>query len=225
MPRAVIIDAYEVLTDEAAIEREAIGTIRQFVAQAGVRVPETAVQQAEQAAVDGFAPHFLEAVIYRLCNRDSSVALKVTGQMKKMPHPAPKIRTDGLEVIKVCKSLGWKIALSTTPHEELAKALQKAGMWALIDVKGPPAGMKIELPDPRVIEFLLGALGTTPAETIVLGTRIDNNIRPANMLRMTAVQLKQGRYGQKQHPRDLKDVPDYEAADIKALLALLPTIQ
>lgn len=225
MPRAVIIDPYEILTDESANEREAVANVRQLVAQAGVRVPEAAVGQAEQAAVDGFAPNFLDAVIFRLSNRDSSVALKVAGQLRKTFNPAPKIRPDGPDVIKACKDLRWKVALASAPHEELAKSLQKAGVWAMIDVKGPPAAIKVELPDPRAIEFLLGALGTTPSDCAMLGTRIDNNIRPANMLHMTAIQLKQGRYGQKQLPRDLKDVPDYEASDIKALLNLLPTIQ
>lgn len=225
MPHAVILDAYEVLTDESAIEREALSTVRQFVAQAGVRVPEAAVMQAEQAAVDSFAPNFQEALIYRLAKGDSGVALKVSGQMKKLPHPAPKLRPEGISILKTCKELGWKVALATCPHEELAKALQKGGHWPLIDVKGPPAAMRIELPDPRVFEFLIGALGVTPADCAMLGTRIDNNVRPANLLHITTIHLKQGRYGTRQQPRDLKDVPDYEAADIKALLQLLPSIR
>ncbi|MBE7491200.1 MAG: HAD family hydrolase [Planctomycetes bacterium] len=225
MPRAIIVDSYEILTDEAAHEREAISSIRQFVAQAGVRVPEAAVQQAEQSAVDSFAPNFFEAVIFRLCNRDVATALKVSGQFRKLPVPPPKLRPEGLEILKTCRQLGWKIALAAAPHEEMAKAMQKSGHWGLIDVKGPPAAMKIALPDPRVIEFLVGALGVMPAECLVLGTRMDNDIRPANLLHMTAVQLKQGRYGTRQQPRDLKDVPDYQADDVKALLALLPTIQ
>ncbi len=225
MAKAIIIDCYEVLTDEAGIEREAISHIRQLVAQSGIRVAESAVQQAEQSAVDSFAPNFLEAVIFRLCNRDTAAALKVSGQLRKTYNPPPKLRPEGLPVIKACHELGWRVALAEPPHEEIVKGLQKAGVLDLIAIKGPPAAMRITLPDPRVLEFLLGSLGATPRECLMMGTRIDNNVRPANLVHMTAIHLKQGRYGQKQNPRDLKDVPDYQAADIKALLALLPTIQ
>ncbi|MBK9976268.1 MAG: hypothetical protein IPP14_15995 [Planctomycetes bacterium] len=225
MPRAIIIDPHEVLTDEAAIEREAIGTIRQLVAQAGVRVPETAVTQAEQAGVQTFAPNFLDAVIFRLVNRDFSLALKVSGQFRRIPVQAPKLRPEAAAILDVCHQAGWKIALTSTPHEDIVKALQKNGTWDKVNVKGPPPAMKIDLPDPRVLEFLIGNLAVTPRDCLLLGTRLDNNIRPAKTMRMTAIHLKLGRHGHEQLPRDMRDVPDYEAADIKALLTLLPTIQ
>jgi FMN phosphatase YigB (HAD superfamily) len=175
--------------------------------------------------VESFAPNFLDAVIFRLVNRDFALALKVSGQFRRIPTPVPKLRPEAAAIIAACHQAGWKIALTSNPHEENIKALQKAGAWDKVSVKGPPPAMKIELPDPRVLEFLLGTLAVTPRDCLMLGTRLDNNVRPAKTLRMGAIHLKLGRHGTKQLPRDMRDVPDYEAADIKALLALLPTIQ
>lgn len=225
MARAVIIDPYEVLTDESGNERDALAAIRPLVAAAGIRVTEQHLAQAEQGATDSFAPNFVNAVIFRLVNRDSSLALKVASQLNKSFNPIPKLRPEAADIVKACKNLGWRIALTKAPHEEIAKSLQRAGAWQLIDVKGPPPAMKISLPDQRVLEFLLGALKATPAECVMLGTRVDRNIRPAKLMRMTAIHLKQGRYGTKQQPRDLSDVADYEAANAAALIQILPNVQ
>jgi hypothetical protein len=53
---------------------------------------------------------------------------------------------------------------------------------------------------------------------------VDNTVRPANILRMQAIQLQLGRHGKFQLPRDLQDVPDYEAPDVNALLNVIPTV-
>lgn len=225
MARAIIIDPYEVLTDEAANEKEAIAVMRPLVAQAGVRVPESAIQDAEKIAVESFAPHFIDAVIFRLVNRDPALALKVGGQFQKSFNPAPKVRPEAGQIIRACKQAGLKVALAAPPRDEVINALQRDASWQLIDVKGPPPAMKIRLPDSRVLEFLVGALQVDPRDCLMLGTRLDRDVRPANILRMRAIHLRQGRYGQWQQPRDLKDVPDYTVNDARALLELIPRIQ
>ena len=224
MAKAIIIDPYEVLTDESVTERDAIAMVRPLVAQAGVRVPENAIAEAERGAVETFAPHFMDAVIFRLVGRDSALALKVGSQFRKTFNPAPKPRAEAGQIIHACRQMGWNVALAGPVNEETARALQRDGAWGHIAIKGLPPNIKIRLPDSRVLEFLLGALRVAPDECLMLGTRIDRDIRPANILRMRAIHLRQGRYGQWQQPRDLKDVPDYTVESTNALLDLIPRI-
>ncbi|MCC6466246.1 MAG: HAD family hydrolase [Planctomycetes bacterium] len=224
MPQAIIIDAPDVLTDESANDKEAIALVRQIVATAGVRVSEQALQQAEAFAVDSFAPHEYDAMIFKLVNRDATLALRCISAFKKNFNAKPNLRKEAKALLEACKARGWKTALAAAPSAELATALQKAGAWNLLDVKGPPAAMKIELPDPRLLEFVVGLLGMMPADCALLGTRIDNDIRPAKAMRMTAIHLRVGRHGQRQLPRDLRDVPDYEAADVAGLVNLIPMV-
>lgn len=224
MPNAIIIDLPDVLTDEEDNDRNAIALVRQIVATAGVRVSEQALAQADTFSIESFAPHQFEAMIFRLVNRDTSLALRCISAFKKNFTPAIKLRKEAGDILKLCKDRGWKIAVAGHLTEAHLTTLETARLLPMIDVKGLPRQMKINLPDPRVIEFLVGLLGTSTGECLMLGTRIDNNVRPANILHMQAIQLLMGRHGRNQLPRDLKDVPDYEAPDVAALLNVLPTV-
>jgi FMN phosphatase YigB (HAD superfamily) len=221
---AIIIDVPDVLTDESKNESDAVALIRQIVATAGQRVSEQALAEAEKFAVESFAPNPFEAMIFKLVNRDTTLALRCVSGFKKNFKPATVIRREAVEILQLCRSRGWKVATAQRLDEEQVAAFQKAGLAQFINVNGPPAGVKLALPDPRVFEFLVGRLGVSTGDCIVLGTRIDNVIRPANTLRMTSIHLHEGRHGRTQLPRDLKDVADYEAPDVQGLLNVLPTV-
>jgi FMN phosphatase YigB (HAD superfamily) len=224
LPRAIIIDLHDSLTDESDNDRAAISTIRQVVASSGVRVPEHSLQQAEAFAMDSFAPNFHEALIFKLVNRDPGLALRCITAFKKTRERSVRLRPGARELIHACKQLRWRVALAGIPQQVDANALARAGVWDWIDIKGLPAGMKISLPDLRVLEFLLGRLGVPPADCVMLGNRLDNAIRPANLLRMVTVHVTVGLHGTRQLPRDLRDVPGYTAADLDQATRLLPTI-
>jgi FMN phosphatase YigB (HAD superfamily) len=224
LAQAIIIDLYDTLTDESDNERNAIALLRQIVATAGVRVTEQGLKEAEAHSIESFAPDPFEAMIFRLVNRDTTMALRCISAFRKNFPRAVKIRPEAKSIVEACKQRGWKTALAQAPNKDEADALQKAGVLPLIDIKGPPPALKLALPDMRVLEFLLGQLGVMPGDCVMLGNRIDNDIRPAKNLRMTAVQVQVGSHGKRQLPRDLKDVPDYEAPDIKALLHVIPTV-
>ena len=214
----------DVLTDETDNDREAASLVRQIVATAGVRVTEQAFSQADEFAIQSFAPHQYEAMIFRLVNRDTTLALRCISAFKKNFKPKVNLRKEAGDILKACKQRGWKIAIAGHVSEDQLTALERAKLFQMIDVKGLPRQMKIDLPDPRVVEFLVGLLGTSTGECLMLGTRVDNNVRPANILRMQAIHLQIGRHGKFQLPRDLQDVPDYEAPDISALLNVIPTV-
>ncbi|MCA8910240.1 MAG: HAD hydrolase-like protein [Planctomycetes bacterium] len=224
MASAIIIDIADVLTDEERNDQEAIALVRQIVATAGQRVSEEALRKAETFAINSFAPSPFEAMIFKLVNRDTTMALRCISAFRKNFNPTTNLRKDAGDILQACKQRGWRIATASRLSDEQSGALERARILQMIDVAGPPGAMKIELPDPRVLEFLVGTLGATPGDCIMLGTRLDNNIRPANMIRMTTIHLQQGRHGKHQLPRDLKDVPDYEAPDVQALLHVLPTV-
>lgn len=224
MARAAIIDIKDILTDESENHRNDIALVRQIVAAAGVRVSEQALREAVNFARDSFAPDHFDAMIFKLVNRDTTLGLRCISAFKKNRKPVVRLRKEAAQIVQACKLKGWKLALSESPTEDVAGALQRAKLLQQFDVKDAPRQMKIKLPDPRALEFLVGALGAPTGETVLIGTRIDNNIRSGNMLRMTTVHLQMGHHGKNQMPRDLKDMPDYEAPSVEALLNVIPTV-
>ncbi len=226
MPTAIIFDLQDTLTDESSNDRSAIGALRQIVAQAGVRVPEVALQQAEDFAVRSFAPDLHEAMIFSLVGRRPEIALRCISTLRKTHQRSIKLRDGAVETLRACRELGWRIALAKTPDEAEAVTLSKAGVLELIDVKGPPPTARVTLPDARVLEHLAAKVGVKePSECVVMGNRIDRVIRPGNLLHMLTVQVHVGFHANRQLPRDLKDVPTYEAEDLHQVLNVLPGIE
>lgn len=222
--QGIVIDFPDVLTDETLNDRNAIATLRQIVAQSGVRVTEQALQQAEAFAIESFAPNFVEAMIFKLVERDATQALRCSSAFRKQYKPEIKIRPEAREFLMACRNRQWRVALATTPTEAEAMAMQRAGIWNLIDIKGPPPGTRIKLPDVRILEHLSGKMGSRPGNCVMLGNRIDINIRPANLVHMNTIMLLTGKHGTRQLPRDLKDVPTYVSRDLNALMELLPNL-
>jgi putative hydrolase of the HAD superfamily len=224
MAKGIVIDYQDVLTDESDNDKAAISLIRQLVASSGLRVPEQSIQNAESFAIESFAPNFYEAMIFWLVDRNPEVALRVSSAFKKQFRRQVRIRQQAADLLQACKHHGWRVALASTPTEEEAQAMHNAGIWGWIDVKGTPPGTKIRLPDLRVLEFLAGRIGGKPRDCVLLGNRLDINIRPGNLLRMTTVLVQTGKHGQRQQPRDLKDVPTYVAGDMDELIGAIPQV-
>jgi len=75
-------------------------------------------------------------------------------------------------------------------------------------------------PDPRAFLAACDALGVRPADCLVIGDRIDNDIAPARQLGMTAIWFRTGRH-RDQRPRTWLEVPD---ADVETVAALRDAI-
>ena len=74
-------------------------------------------------------------------------------------------------------------------------------------------------PDPVIFRLALDAADCAPADAVMIGDRLDNDIRPAKVLGFATVRVLQGP-GRLQQPRDPAETPDATAADLDALAAL-----
>ena len=75
-------------------------------------------------------------------------------------------------------------------------------------------------PDPRAFQAAAEALGVTPADCIMVGDRIDNDIAPAKALGMAAILLRGGRH-RRQRPRSPAEEPDAVVTDVLELEAAI----
>ncbi|MBS0522088.1 MAG: HAD family hydrolase, partial [Proteobacteria bacterium] len=64
------------------------------------------------------------------------------------------------------------------------------------------------------------ALGVAPAECIMVGDRIDNDIAPAKALGMATIRFRTGRH-RRQKPRSPAETPDAEVTDVAELEAAI----
>jgi 8-oxo-dGTP diphosphatase/putative hydrolase of the HAD superfamily len=66
---------------------------------------------------------------------------------------------------------------------------------------------KITKPDPRYFEAILNKCNCKPAESIMVGDRIDKDIIPAKMVGMKTIRIRTGLH-KNQEPRIVEEIPD-----------------
>ena len=78
----------------------------------------------------------------------------------------------------------------------------------------------VSKPDPAIFRLALAQAGCSPSDAIMIGDRLDNDIRPAKALGFQTLRVLQGP-GRLQRPRAPADAPDATAADLAAVADIL----
>jgi FMN phosphatase YigB (HAD superfamily) len=102
----------------------------------------------------------------------------------------------------------------------MRERLKRAGIGDLLAYQGLSGETGFRKPDPRAFISAAEALGVAPAECIMVGDRIDNDIAPAKALGMATILFKTGRH-RRQQPRSSAEAPDAEVRDVRELEAAI----
>ena len=79
--------------------------------------------------------------------------------------------------------------------------------------------VRVMKPDVRIFEHALRTADCPPAESCMIGDRLDNDIVPAKSLGMMTVWIRQG-FGRLQRPSSEADMPDHTVEKLADLLAV-----
>ncbi|CAB4673424.1 MAG: HAD-IA family hydrolase [Actinobacteria bacterium] len=123
------------------------------------------------------------------------------------------IYSDARKTIEELKASGLKIGLVANQPKSAVDSLKRDGIFDLVDFLGISAVVGLEKPDPRIFELALAELGTTGAQTIHIGNRLDTDVIPAKSLGFKTVWILRGEANPTPSRDDLK-VPDIVATDL-----------
>lgn len=98
--------------------------------------------------------------------------------------------------------------------------LGEMGLLPYIDLIVASAEEGVSKPDPRIFEIALDRAGCPAREALMVGDRIDNDVRPARALGMRTVWLRRG-LGSLAEPRTEGDRPDRTVRSLRELADLL----
>jgi FMN phosphatase YigB (HAD superfamily) len=106
----------------------------------------------------------------------------------------------------------------------MGERLEREGIAQLFDHHGLSGVTGVRKPDPRAATMAAEALGVAPADCIMVGDRIDNDIAPARALGMATIHFRTGRHRRQkartpaEEPHAIvSDVPELEAAIARLL--------
>lgn len=215
---AVLFDVGGPLDMEVQAERYIDEQIRAAFAEAGVSITDEQYAAANRWAVDSFAPDAYAAIAWRLAAGDAELARRVREQ--GFAGRIFELRPGIDRVINGLSSSGLKLGLAANQPARIIDELDRAGIGRYFSHRQVSGHHGFRKPDVRLFLAACDDLGVAPAETIMVGDRIDNDVAPANVLGMTTILFRTGRHIEQQ-PRCLDELPDYEVWDVEELGKML----
>ena len=80
--------------------------------------------------------------------------------------------------------------------------------------------MFVKKPNPAIFRLALEQAQCEPHQVVMIGDRIDNDIRPAKLLGWKTIRLLQ-EFARVQRPRNLEEEPDFTVNNLREIIAIL----
>ncbi|TWT08827.1 HAD family hydrolase [Reyranella sp. CPCC 100927] len=218
----LLFDVGGPLDTEEAFERAVDRLLPQAVRRQGIDVTSADYDEACARAVESFAPNLYQAVIWRLCNGDVFAAHRAwtlfSAEMAR--NDLAEARPGMIELLAALRASGFSLGIVANQPLTLAAKLERLGMAGLFDSADGSAQLGFHKPDPRLFLTVCARLGAVPADCLMVGDRIDNDIVPARLLGMRTVRFRAGRHAA-QAPRSWTELPDADVATVDELAAAI----
>ena len=227
--RAVLFDVGGPIDTEVLHEQGIDRDLVEAFAAAGRAVSPAELQAASDAAVASFAPDAYAAMTWQLSGQDQ-VLFDRAWTMFRAGEADRAARRGGVELragidglLLDLRGRGLKLGLAANQPSRVVASLEAHGLAGLFDYRQVSGHHGFRKPDARLFLHACEALEVAPAECVMVGDRIDNDIAPAKLLGMAAVLVSTGRH-RNQQPRSPAELPDAEANDVPTLGAALETL-
>jgi HAD superfamily hydrolase (TIGR01549 family) len=223
--RAVLFDIGGPIDLEFAWESAVDGAIASACGLEGIRVDQAAVDEASEAAVAAFAADAYAHMVETLCGGDPRTIERVRQRVRAMVGNLEvfQLRPEIDALLRRLRDRGLVLGIVANQPERARAKLDRAGIGDLFDHLGLSGVTGLRKPDPRAFLMAAEALAVAPAECIMVGDRIDNDIVPAKALGMAAIQIRGGRH-RRQRPRSATEEPDAVVTDVPELEAAIGSL-
>lgn len=114
----------------------------------------------------------------------------------------------------------YQLGVIANQPEGTEERLRNYGLHSFFSVCLSSTELGIAKPDPEIFRIALEQAGCEPHGAVMIGDRIDNDIKPAKALGMQTVRILQG-VGRLQKPRTDDERPDATVKDLTELSGIL----
>ena len=115
--------------------------------------------------------------------------------------------TEGIQEVIPKLASKYVLALAGNQPSVIAERLERTGLLEFFHSRLVSEDLGLYKPDSRFFLAICDRIGVPPEECCMIGDRLDNDIYPANVLRMRTIWLQMGPHAV-QVPRMPEDVPD-----------------
>ena len=215
--RWLFFDLGSTLINEEKAVDDRIRRMRQAFLELGKQVSVRAIRRAFEKASAEFGPSLVERAAQSLAGNPADVAyvLQRARYRNELEEPYP-------EAYGLLSRLApqYKIGIIANQSPGAETRVEKHGLAPFISLFFSSAEVGLEKPDPAIFRLALSEAKCKPSRALMIGDRIDNDIRPANLLGLKTVRVLQG-FGKAQSPRSPEEEPDFTVEGLGEIPDLL----
>ena len=214
--RWLFFDLGNTLISEEAAWESRIQQLVRSLERHGRRCSLEDVRSAFREASTEFATRLIARVIEKLSDDPEHRKLVLAEARYPKELEAPYQGVDQtLRALSSCYNIG---VIANQPVGT-AERLTKWGLMPFISICLSSAEEGLEKPDPAIFEFALSRAGCAPRQAVMIGDRLDNDVRPAKRLGWQTIRVTQG-FHRFQSPRDSLDEADLTVANVNVLVSV-----
>lgn len=215
--RWVFFDLGCTLIDESAALSDAHDQLVSALSERNINVSIEDIETALTPAWESFQSSPIMQVLTQMTgNRDEARSvLKQVNYQKSLETPYAETRAL-LDAISGRCEIGV-IANQSPGTEARLKSYNLSDYFKICLASAEEGAAK---PDPILFHRALEQSGCAPEHAVMVGDRIDNDVRPAKTLGWRTIRVLQG-HGRLQSPRDDGDVADHTVATLDEIIPLL----
>ena len=201
------------ISEEKAWERR-IQRLVSSLERYGRRRAIEGVRAALREASEDFVPRLITRAIEKLIDdlECRKLILAEARYNKELESPY-----EGAEETLRKLSSRYRIGVIANQPAGTEGRLVKWGLMPLISICLSSTEVGLEKPDPAIFQLALSQSGCEPEQAVMIGDRLDNDIRPARLLGWKTIRIAQG-FARFQSPRDGMDEADITLANLKGLV-------
>jgi HAD superfamily hydrolase (TIGR01549 family) len=172
--------------------------------------------------VDSFAPSLYRSVIWQLTGNEPGCSQRIYEwvEARAAKRDLFELRDGIAEVLEALKARRLKLGLAANQPLAAIDRLARQGIGRHFENRGISGVHGFRKPDVGLFLRACVDLGVEPAQCVMVGDRIDNDIAPAKLLGMQTVVIRTGRH-REQQPRSWDEMPDCEVFDALGILTAI----
>lgn len=207
--RAVLFDVGGPLNLELEHERLIDLDIRASAIEHGITVTDQQYADAVSFAVRSYAWDAHPAIVWHLTAGDAALAARIYATFSDRAHRRQipfELRPGMTDLLAWLHGRGVRLGLAANQPHQTLDVLDAHGIGHYFHHREVSGTHGFRKPDLRLFIRACDDIGVSPAETIMVGDRIDNDMCPARQLEMQTVLFRTGRHVAQQ-PRNHLEVP------------------
>ena len=114
----------------------------------------------------------------------------------------------------------YRLGIIANQHPGTESRLEARGWHRYFDIILGSGDIGMGKPDPEIFRMALKMADCTPEKSVMIGDRVDNDIRPAKLLGMRTIRVLCG-LGALQEPKDEFDIADFTVKSLAEIMDLL----